>query len=135
MSTQQRPHLTVTHAFAVPTNPTNATPHNLPATSAFSLALPEPKPTQPAPKPLDPLSSKAEVKTTAEATGMYGPLLETMRQVRDRVNGELTQWKEWEDSEFGGVGLGGNSNGGKKKRKGKNVQEELEEEEEEEDDE
>lgn len=65
---------------------------------SFAAELPAPKETAPMPPPSDPLSTRAEVKSIAKPTGLYGPLLETMAVVREQVNAELTKWKEWEDA-------------------------------------
>lgn len=73
-------------------------------------------PTLPTPIPTDHLSDRAEVKSIAEPTGLYGPLLSAMRETRAKVNDELTRWKEWEDKEFGGVGLGGGKKGEQSKK-------------------
>ncbi|KAL7412154.1 hypothetical protein BDY24DRAFT_416340 [Mrakia frigida] len=96
--------LKTTYSFTTPSNPTNAPP---PHPSPLLAELPPPLPTLPTPVPTDHLSDKAEVKSIAEPTGLYGPLLSAMAEVREKVNDELTSWKEWEDKEFGGVGLGG----------------------------
>ena len=114
--------LKTTYSFTTPSNPTNAPP---PHPSPLLAELPPPLPTLPPPIPTDHLSDKAEVKSIAEPTGLYGPLLSAMAEVRAKVNDELTSWKEWEDKEFGGVGLGVSK---KKEAGGKKVESEGEDE-------
>jgi hypothetical protein len=120
------PTLHATYSLTSPASPTHPSPSN-PAPIAH--ALPPSLPTAPTPIPSDHLSDKKEVKSIAEPTGLYGPLLAAMAVVREQVNDELTVWKEWEDKEFGGVGLGG-SKGGKGGKAKKAAEEDDEEDEE-----